>query len=146
MIIIFGFPRFKLLHWTEPEQADRSFYEEAKEKLAAYPDLKFESEVNFWKSFWPYFIAILVFLGSAIWLFTIVYGKIEDNDILGSSLFLVCFSLYPAIYGVTKIIYYSRYRRQEKKYHTRFIEAVNNSKDYDDFIREFYTGKITPQS
>jgi amino acid permease len=98
MIIIFGFPRFKLLHWTEPEQADRSFYEEAKEKLAAYPDLKFESEVNFWKSFWPYFIAILVFLGSAIWLFTIVYGKIEDNDILGSSLFLVCFSLYPAIY------------------------------------------------
>jgi amino acid permease len=139
MIIIFGGWGFKLLRWTEPEEADRSFYEETKVKLAKYPDLKFESEVNFWKSYWPYFIAFIIFLGSAIWFFTIVRGKIENNDLLGASLFLVCFSLYPTIYGVTKIFYYSRYRRQEMEYHSRFIKAVKNSKDYENFIQNFYT-------
>jgi amino acid permease len=139
MIIIFGIPRFKLLHWTDPEQADRAFYEDTKEKLAIYPDMKFESEMKFWKSFWPFFISIIIFLGSAAWLFTIVRRRDEGNDLLGVSLFLLCFSLYPAIYGVMKIIYYSRYRSLEKKYHTHFIDAVKKSKDYDDFIRDFYT-------
>jgi amino acid permease len=146
MIILFGGPGFNLLRWTEPEKADRTFYKEIKEKLAKYPDLKFESEVNFWKSFWPYLIAFIIFSGSAIWLITILRRKIEDNDLLGASLFLVCFSLYPTIYGVTKIIYYSRYRRQEMEYHSRFIDAVKKSKDYDDFIRDFYSGNFTRQS
>ncbi len=139
MIIIFGIPRFKLLHWKEPEEADLAFYNETKEMLATYPDLKFESEVNFWKSFWPFFISFIIFLGSAVWLISIVSKKNKGNDLLGVSLFLLCFSLYPAIYGIMKIIYYSRYRSQEIKYHTRFIDAVKKSKNYEDFVQNFYT-------
>jgi hypothetical protein len=143
MIIIVGGPRFKLLHWTEPEQADRWFYQETKDKLVQYPYLQFESEFRFWKLYWPYFIAFFLFLGALINLFVNVQSKTAMSDLTGVSVFILCISLYPTIFGVTKIIYFFRYRRQEKNYHRRFLEAVKRSKDYADFIDLFYDGKNT---
>jgi len=140
MIIIFGGPRFSLLHWTEPEPVDRGFYQETKDKLVTYPDLQFEPEYAFWKLYWPYFIAFFLFVGALIFLFSLAEHKVPVNDLTGVTIFILCICLYPVIFGVTKIIYYFRYRREEKIYHARFLEAVKRSADFDDFTEHFYHG------
>jgi hypothetical protein len=146
MIILFGGPPFKLLHWREPERADRWFYQETKDRLVQYPDLQYESEFRFCKLYWPYFIAFFLFPGALIDLFVNVRSKTTMGDLTGVTIFILCISLYPTIFGVTKIIYFFRYRRQEKNYHRRFLEAVKQSKDYADFTDLFYHGKISPNS
>ena len=93
MIIIFGGPRFKLLYWTEPEKADRWFYQETKDKLVEYPGLQFEPEFRFWNLYWPYFIAFFLFLGAVIDLFVIVHTKTGMSDLTGVAVFILCISL-----------------------------------------------------
>jgi hypothetical protein len=143
MIIIFGGPLTHLLRWREPERADRGFYQETKYKLAHNPGLQFEPEYRFWTLYWPYFISFFLFGSALFYLFVIVKDYSALSEATNIMVFMLCISLYHTIFGITKIIYYFRYRRQEKIYHRRFLDAVKKSGDYEDFTEMFYEGKST---
>jgi hypothetical protein len=92
------------------------------------------------------FRRLFLILGAFIDLFVIAPNNPTMSDFTGVALFVFFISLYPAIFGVTKIVYFFRYHQQEKSYRHRFLEAVKQSKNYEDFIDLFYHGKITFRS
>jgi len=141
MIFFLFSSKFMPLRWVPPDPIDRSFYQETKVKLAAYPDLKIESEINFWRSYWYYLFVILLFLSSILCLTTLsLTRKLNQHISFGEILiFTFLISLYPTIFGLAKMYYYWQYRRKEKWYHGDFIRAVGQSKDYEDFMNRFYT-------
>ena len=141
MIFFLFSPKFTPLSWVSPDPIDRPFYQETKEKLAVYPDLKIESEINFWKSYWHNLLLIFIFLSSILFLTALsLTGRLNQHVTLGETLiFIFLISLYPTIFSLAKIYYYGKYRRKEKKYHKKFIQAVGLSKDYEDFMNRFYT-------
>src|SRR5579864_4635904 len=65
MIFFLFSPKFTPLIWVPPDPIDRPFYQETKDKLAIYPDLQIESEINFWKSYW-YYLPVIFLFGSSI--------------------------------------------------------------------------------
>jgi hypothetical protein len=141
MIFFLFSPKFTPLSWVPPNPIDRRFYQETKEKLAVYPDLKIESEINFWSSYWYYLLVIFLF-GSSILCLTALSltGRLNQHIGLGETfIFIFLISLYPTIFGLAKIFYYWKYRKKEKQYHQEFIRAVTHSKDYEDFMNRFYT-------
>jgi hypothetical protein len=140
MIFFLFSPKFTPLIWSPPVPIDRPFYQETKEKLTTYPDLKIESEIHFWKSHWYHLFVIFLSLSSLLVLMGLsLTGRLNQHISLGEALifiFLIC--LYPTIFGLAKLYYYWQYRKKEKKYHEQFVRAVSLSKDYEDFMTVFY--------
>jgi hypothetical protein len=137
-----AFFKFKALRFTPPGRIDEDFYANTKERLVKNPNLKFESDFNFWQAYRGIFIVFVLFTLSVICSVVFFFTEaIPDYWVRGIPLFLVIIFFQPTIYFFILMIYYYRYWVSENRFHTDFRKAVIGSKDFNEFTDNFYTGK-----
>lgn len=137
-----AFFKFKALRFTPPGRIDQDFYTDMKRRLVEDPNLKFGSDFNFWQAYRGIFIVFLLFSLSSTCLSIFFLAKaVPDFWVQGILLFLVVIFFQPAIYFIILLVYYIRYRVNENRFHADFRKAVTGSKDFNEFMMGFYTGK-----
>ena len=143
------FYKYKPLKFIPPEKVDENFYLDVRNRLVESPDLKFESEVNFWHTYKFIFLAYLLFLCSIIFMLTLFLFHIRPQEffsLYAIPLFIVLLGIRPCMYFTVLFVNYFRFRRDEKKFHQTFIKAAADSVDFEVFSNAFYVGSFVPIS
>ena len=126
-----------------PGKIDEAFYNDIKNRLAANPNFKFESDVKLWELYKVLFIVFLLSIAALFLLAGLIFTR-NTNPILAFLSVLVAFiGVRPSIYFGLLLFHFLKYRRDEKRFHTDIKQAIASSQDFHQFTNGFNRGRYS---
>ena len=143
MIFTKGLFKQKALRFDLPGKIDEPFYLDIKNRIAADPGFRFETEVHLWKLYGGLLFLSLITLIAIILLFGLVVANLQNPVWLFICFAITVVGMRPSVYFGMLLFHFLKYRRNEKRFHADFSRVIAQSENFTDFTSRFYSGRYS---
>lgn len=143
MIFLKGLFKHKALRFDLPGKIDEPFYLDIKNRITHDPGFRFESEVILWKLYRSLLILSLITAFAMILLFVLIFTNSRNVVLLTICAIIFFIGIRPSVYFGMLLFHFLKYRRDEKRFHADFCQAIAQSVNFTDFTNSFYKGRYS---